>query len=118
MARNVKNEQPERPLHYLREWREFRRLSQEALGAAIGTTKGVISLLEASAEPGREHKRGLSPKWAKRLAEPLRVQPGWLLDVDPNTVPTGLLEAWAAVPDDMRDQAMKTLVSFAKKATS
>lgn len=63
-------------LHYLRQWREFRRMTQEQLADAVGTSKAVISLLESE-------NRGLSDKWAHRLAKPLRTTPGALFDYDP-----------------------------------
>ena len=102
------DDRAERPLHFLKEWREFREMSQEALGAAIGTTGSVISLLEAG-------KRKLSDKWLRKLAKPLKTMPGAILDYDPSKVSTSVLEAWGEIPDDQRPQAMTILETFRKK---
>lgn len=116
MARKVKSELPPAPLHFLKEWREFRKLTQEQLADAVDTNKSQIWLLEASAfEKGEKNKRGLSPKWARRLAKALRIQPGWLLDHDPNNLSPDLIEVWAGIPKDRQDQAIKTLQSFMRK---
>lgn len=95
------------PLHFLKEWREFREMSQEALADAIvpKTTKGVISLIESG-------DRGLSDKWARRLAPALRTRPGWLLDHDPHTLPTDILEVWSAIPVERQVQALQVLETF------
>lgn len=62
--------------NYLRVWREFRKMTQEQLADLVGTNKSVISLLENS-------ERGLSDKWARRLAAALKTSPGFLLDHGP-----------------------------------
>lgn len=93
------------PLHYLLQWREYRSMTQEALAEAVGTTKGVISLLESG-------NRGLSDKWARRLAPALRTRPGWLLDHDPHTLPSDILEVWSAIPVERQAQAIKVLETF------
>ena len=49
----------------LKAWREFRELSQAALAEAIGTNANMIGYLESG-------ERGLSAKWLRRLAPPLR----------------------------------------------
>jgi transcriptional regulator with XRE-family HTH domain len=98
-------------LHYLKEWREFRGMTQEQLAAAIkpATNASVISLIESG-------NRRLSDKWARRLAPALKIAPGWLLDNDPNTMDGRVMETWGLVPAEMREQAFKTLESFAKLA--
>lgn len=93
------------PLHYLKQWREFRELTQEQLAEEVDTTKGVISLIESG-------DRGLSDKWARRLAPALRTRPGWLLDHDPNTLPSDILEVWSAIPKERQKQALKVLETF------
>ncbi len=105
MTKKVKSRKRNAPLHYLRQWREFRELSQEQLADAVGTTKGVISLIESG-------NRGLSDKWARRLAPALRTRPGWLLDHDPNSIPSDLLEVWSAIPVERQSQAIKVLETF------
>jgi len=110
MKKKGKSGKSAQPDHFLKEWREFRRMTQEQLADAVDTTKGVISLLESG-------DRGLSDKWARRLAPALQTQPGWLLDYDPETLPTSILEVWASIPADQQEQAIKVLQTFIKKAS-
>ena len=95
--------------NHLRAWREFRRMTQEKLAEAIGTRGSVISLLESG-------DRRLSDKWLRRLAPALGTTPGHLLDYDPESLPTDLLEIWASIPEDRKAQAMQVLSTFRKSA--
>lgn len=97
--------------NYLKAWREFRRMTQDDVAEKLGTTGAVISLLE-------EGKRGLSAKWLRRLAPVLHTTPGLLLDHDPHELPTDVLEIWASIPDDQRDQARRILDTFARQSTA
>ena len=110
MAKKAKKKAKDRPQHYLRHWREFRRMTQGDLAEKADTTKGVISLLESG-------ERRLSDKWARRLAPLLKVQPGWLLDHDPESLNGSVLEIWANIPQERHDQALEVLKTFAKKAS-
>jgi transcriptional regulator with XRE-family HTH domain len=55
--------------HYLREWREHREMSQEALGQLIGATGGTISRYEKG-------DRGLPLDLMFKLFEALDILPG------------------------------------------
>lgn len=57
--------------HYLKEWRDFRGLSQEQLAEAAkpSASKSAISKLEKG-------KRKLTAAWMRRLAPPLGIDPG------------------------------------------
>jgi len=92
-------------INHLRAWRKLRRLTQEQLADAVGTTKGVISDLEGS-------KRGLSDKWLRRLAPVLGTTAGFLLDHDPEDLPTEFLDVIADIPAERRDQALNILKTF------
>jgi transcriptional regulator with XRE-family HTH domain len=98
--------------NFLREWREYRRMTQEALGAACKppTTGSVISLLE-------EGERGLSLKWLRRLAPALNTRPGWLADLNPLEADTRTLEMVEAVPEESRDQVIKIIETFLRNGT-
>lgn len=96
--------------NHLRAWREFRHMTQDELAAAVDTNASVISLLESGA-------RKLSPKWLRRLAPVLNTSPGYLLDHDPNDLPTAILDVWADIPEEQRDQALKVLQSFRRTGT-
>jgi transcriptional regulator with XRE-family HTH domain len=95
--------------NHLKAWREFRQLTQEQLASRLDppTTGSVISLLEAG-------ERKLSPKWLRRLAPALHTTAGYLLEYDPNELPTAILDVWADIPEERRDQALKVLETFRK----
>jgi transcriptional regulator with XRE-family HTH domain len=93
--------------HFLREWREFRKMTQEELAAAVGTSKSVISEKESG-------ERGLSNKWLERLAPALKVQKGWILEQDPNQIGADLLEIWGEIPATDRPRVLQILETFRK----
>lgn len=95
----------DKPRNYLRAWREFRKMTQEQLADAVGTDKGVISLLESG-------NRGLSDKWLRRLAPILETSPGMILDHDPEDLPTDIIDIWAHIPDSDKATARRVLESF------
>lgn len=73
--------------HFLREWRLYRRLSEEDLSDSLGIP---IDLL-------RSWERGdieLSGKVLRRIAEVLDTTGGSILDVDPEAVAPGILQLW------------------------
>ncbi|MEO8811606.1 MAG: helix-turn-helix transcriptional regulator [Caulobacteraceae bacterium] len=98
----------ERERNFLRAWREHRHLTQAALAEAVGTTGAVISLLESG-------ERGLSDKWLRRLAPVLATRPGHLLELDPADVSNEILDIWAEIPEDRREQARDVLKAFRLK---
>lgn len=100
----------QRPSNTLLEWRLFRGLTQEELAERVGTNGSVISLLEGGG-------RGLSDKWAHKLAPALGIRPGWLLDVRPEEVPNDLLDTWGQIDARDRQQALRVLRSFRKTGT-
>ncbi|HZK99952.1 MAG TPA: helix-turn-helix transcriptional regulator [Caulobacteraceae bacterium] len=101
---------PENPArNYLRAWREHRRMTQVQLAEAIGTSGAVISLLEAG-------ERRLSPKWLFAIAPVLGTRPGHLLETDPENLSDDIMEIWADIPEDRREQARDVLKSFRPKA--
>jgi transcriptional regulator with XRE-family HTH domain len=94
--------------NHLRAWRERRRMTQAQLAEAINTNGAVISLLEAG-------ERRLSDKWLRRLGPVLGIPPGYLLDHHPDDVPNDILEIWAEIPEENRDQALDVLKAFRRK---
>jgi transcriptional regulator with XRE-family HTH domain len=95
--------------NYLRAWREHRGLTQAKLAEAVGTTGAVISLLESG-------ERGLSDKWLRKLAPVLRTRPGHLLEVDPENANEDVMDIWADIPEDRRDQARDVLKTFMRRS--
>jgi transcriptional regulator with XRE-family HTH domain len=83
------------PRNYLRAWREFRRMTQAQLAAAVGTEGSVISLIESG-------DRGLSDKWLRRLAPVLHTSPGILLDFHPESVDEATLHQWSKLSKEQK----------------
>jgi transcriptional regulator with XRE-family HTH domain len=101
----------ERPPHYLREWREFREMTQDDLAAALGTSKSVISDLERG-------RLRLSDKWLRRLSPVLKTTAGHLLDSDPESLDTDILDIWASIDQRDRATALRVLEQFRRTGTS
>jgi transcriptional regulator with XRE-family HTH domain len=96
--------------NYLEAWRRYRKLSQEELAERVDTTASMISLLENG-------ERGLSAKWLRKLAPALDTTPGHLLEHDPNSLPTDILDIWAHISKRDRPTALRILEQF-KTGTS
>ena len=86
--------------NHLRAWREYRGLSQEALGAAVGATKSAISKLESG-------DRQLTERWLTELARPLKATPAALLSPPGGDAPAAGLSVGA-------DEVAETDVSEAE----
>ncbi len=83
--------------NYLRKWREDRQHTQESLAVALGTDKGVISLLETG-------KRKLDQEWLRKLAEVLNCSRGDILDTDPDSLPDEIRTSWLRANATQRRQ--------------
>lgn len=79
---------------YLKEWREYRGLSQEALAAKAGVSTALISEIEAGNSGG-------SPESLEKLAKALQCEVGELLDIKPESGGR-IMRMW--VSDDVRPQ--------------
>lgn len=101
MSRKASN----KTVNHLRAWREFRRLTQDELGEAVGTTGGVISLLESGG-------RRLSDKWLYKLAPALRTRAGFLLEFDPHDADLEILEAAIDIGKERKGEALRLLKVF------
>jgi transcriptional regulator with XRE-family HTH domain len=104
------NRRMDKKPHYLREWRKHAGLTQEQLAEAVGTSKSQISELE-------RYNLQLSPKWLQRLAPVLKVQPGHILDHNPDDLDTDIIDIWARIPERDRQQAARVLRSFTRTGT-
>lgn len=67
---------PERPRHFIREWRKFRGLTQERLAERVDVTAGAISQLENGIV-------SYTQPTLEALAYALQCEPGDLLSRDP-----------------------------------
>lgn len=97
--------------HYLKEWRKFRRMTQQELADRLDTSKSVISDMERG-------ELQLSPKWLRRIAPILQTQPGHILDHDPESLDNDIIDIWAHIAVTDRDQAIRVLKSFVKTGTN
>jgi transcriptional regulator with XRE-family HTH domain len=86
MPRRIGNS-AHRRRHFIREWRLFRSLTQEALADMLGTTKTSISRIE-------DLKQGYTQDFLEACADALGTHPGALLtrmpteaDREPEIVP-------------------------------
>lgn len=106
-----KSKKSKKPQHFLREWREYRELTQEELAQKVvpPTVASVISLLENG-------DRGLSNKWLERLAPALKTKKGFILDVNPFSAAASVLEIWGDIPEADQPQARAVLETFKRKA--
>ncbi|RKF23355.1 XRE family transcriptional regulator [Altericroceibacterium spongiae] len=94
--------------NYLRAWREFRHMSQAELAEAVGTNQNMIGYLESG-------ERGLSAKWLRRLAPALKTQPGFILEHDPSTLPTDIIEIWVNASAEERKQLISVAQALVRK---
>lgn len=103
------NEPIENPRNFLRDWRRYRKMTQEALAEKAGTNSSMINHLENG-------KRGLSHKWLVRLAPILSTSPGFLLDHNPYEMPTDILEIWNRGNQDQRNQLLRVAEAIIPQA--
>ncbi len=68
------------PLIYLREWRDWRALTQKELAEAAGVAVNTVSRLEL-------HKFGARPDVRRKLATALGIEPHQLLTIPPGYEP-------------------------------
>lgn len=94
--------------HFLREWREHAKMTQEELADAIGTSKSTISDMERG-------RLQLSPKWLRKMAPVLKTQPGYILDHDPDDLDSDVIDIWGKIDAEDREQAARVLRSFIRR---
>lgn len=91
--------------NHLRAWREYRHLTQDELAEAVGCSKASIGHWESGA-------RRLTDKWLPALAKALSTSTGYILDHDPNDLPTDVLDVWASIPETEKPRALEILRAF------
>jgi transcriptional regulator with XRE-family HTH domain len=97
--------------NYLRAWRTFRKMTQEALAEKVGTNANMIQYLETG-------ERGLSAKWLRRLAPALDTTPGMLLDHDPHDLDSDVIDIWVHAAERERRQISDVAKALLKTGTS
>lgn len=94
---------------YLKEWREFRQLTQEQLADRIGISRVMVSKIE----------RGLNPYHQALLeaaAAALMCEPADLLVRDPSK-PDAIWSVWDSIPAADKPRAIAILKTFAGMKT-
>lgn len=96
--------------NHLRDWREFRKLSQQELAAAVDTTQHQIAYLESG-------ERGLSAKWLRKLSAALDTTPGMILDHSPKDLDSDIVEIWATASSRQKKQLSEIAKTILKTGT-
>lgn len=96
--------------NYLREWRQFRGMTQQQLAEAVGTNANMIQYLESG-------ERGLSAKWLRRLAPILDTTSGMILDHDPHTLDSDIIEIWATASNREKRQIADVAKAIVRTGT-
>jgi transcriptional regulator with XRE-family HTH domain len=90
---------------YIKEWRTFRKVSQEDLGAAIGKSGPTVSLLENG-------KINYTQENLEAIADYLRCEPADLLTRAP-TGPEDIRELFSKATPSQQRQILKVVKSLA-----
>ena len=96
--------------NHLKAWRDHRGMTQAELAAKVSTNANMIGYLESG-------ERGLSAKWLRKLADALSITPGHLLDHDPTTLPTDILEIWMGADPAQRRQLAEVAKALVRTGT-
>jgi transcriptional regulator with XRE-family HTH domain len=96
--------------NYLRDWRAYRKLTQQELADAVGTNANMIQYLESG-------ERGLSAKWLRRLAPVLDTTPGMILDHNPNELDSDVVDIWATASARQKRQLSDVARALVKTGT-
>ena len=96
--------------NYLKEWRQFRNMTQQAVADAVGTNANMIQYLENG-------ERGLSAKWLRRLAPVLDTTCGMILDHNPYELDSDIIEIWATASNREKRQITDVAKAIVKPGT-
>lgn len=97
--------QKTRPRWFLKEWRQYRGLTQARLGERIGKSKSNISEFENGVT---RYNQDL----LEALADALMCEPADLIMRDP-TQPDAIWSIWERIPETKRDDARRILETLA-----
>jgi transcriptional regulator with XRE-family HTH domain len=95
--------------HFIKEWRVFRNLSQEALASRMGVARSYISHIENG-------NRRYDQVFLEAAAEALGCEPADLIMRDPSQADS-IWSIWDQIPATQREQAVKVLEAFKKTGT-
>ena len=98
------------PRHFVREWRDFRGMTQEKLAEAAGLTPGAISQLERG-------EVGYTQRSIEALADAMSCSPSDLTGRNPVSDDFEPIQLFAAIPKSNRPLAIRMLKSMADDST-
>ena len=102
------------PRQFFRQWRKYRGLTLEQVADKAGMTAGNISAMERG-------EQGYTPSGLQVLANVYRVNPGWLLDINPlERENPNFLQIWDKATDPQRRMIVdlaRTVVGGLEKAS-
>jgi transcriptional regulator with XRE-family HTH domain len=94
---------------FVKEWREYRGLTQEQLAERVGMSKSNISQLEQA-------RQGYSAEGLEKLADALRCEPAHLLMVDP-TKDDAMWAIWERAKEGERKMIIELAKTVVKTGT-
>lgn len=94
----------EKPAHFIREWREYRGLTQERLADRLDITKGALSNIETG-------KSGYTEPMLKALAYALMCEPADLIMRNP-LKEDAIWSIWDQVPETERPRVLRLIKEF------
>lgn len=94
---------------FLKQWREFRNLTQEQLAERVGWSVGNVSQLERGLQ-------GYSQEGLEALAEALQCDPGQILTVDP-TRDDAIWSIWERAKPGERQMIIELAKTVVKTGT-
>lgn len=99
------------PPHYIREWRDFMRWTQEDLADMAHVSQSKIARIESG-------ERKLKTEFLRDLARVFRVPQSALLEVDPSTKDgaqtASMLLAWNELTEAQRADMLKMMQAIAR----
>ena len=112
MAKRVVPRLKQRPWrrHFIKEWRQFRKLTQEQLAERTGMSANNVSQLE-------NYRQGYSAEGLAAIAEALNCEPGHLLMVDP-TKDGAIWSLWEKAKPGERSQIIAVAEAIVRKTGS
>lgn len=94
---------------FVKEWRNYRGLTQEQLAERVGMSKGNISQLEQGVQ-------GYSQEGLEAIAEALQCDPGQLLNVDPSR-DDAIWSIWERAKEGERRMIVEVAKTIVKTGT-
>jgi transcriptional regulator with XRE-family HTH domain len=107
---SMENQEKNGGPNYLKQWREYRKLSQGELAKRVDTNANMILYLETG-------ERGLSAKWLRRLSVALDTTPGMILSHDPTELDSDIIDIWSHADKRTRQQIGSLVKAIVKTGT-